>query len=88
MTKWGGESGVKGGGSLRTIMPTYGGITDSVTACVAIILGNDIAVDPNLLYESYPLPAFGGTPPILRGERHSERNQPLIPSKHNGKIFV
>ena len=52
------------------------------------IFGNDIAVDPDLLYESYPLPAFGGTPPILRGERHSERNQPLIPSKHNGKIFV
>ena len=52
------------------------------------IFGNDIAVDPDLLYESYPLPASGGTPPILRGERHSERNQPLIPSKHNGKIFV
>ena len=55
---------------------------------VQIKFGNDIAVAPNLLYESYPLPAFGGTPPILRGERHSERNQPLIPSKHNGKIFV
>ena len=36
------------------------------------IFGNDIAVDPDLLYESYPLPAFGGTPPILRGERHAE----------------
>ena len=27
VTKWGGESGVKGGGSLRTIMPSVGGHT-------------------------------------------------------------
>ena len=49
VTKWGGESGVKGGGSLRTIMPTYGGITDSVTACVAIILTTIPPLSPAVL---------------------------------------
>ena len=31
-----------------------------------------IAISPIQHLESYPLPAKGGTPPILRGERHAE----------------
>ena len=34
--------------------------------------GNNIAVDPNIII-IIPPPRQGGTPPILRGERHSER---------------
>ena len=30
---------------------------------------------------SYPLPSYGGTPPILRGEHHAECSTLFVPSE-------